>query len=106
MSKFSIDERKQVKNIVANLSITRLENIEIAKEIERQTDKSITTKQIYNIRAQIKKDSYEWYCNLKQGKYEYLLEFRERFNEILWLQEKHYLIIKNNEHDRTYNRHL
>jgi hypothetical protein len=99
MSKFSIDERKQLKNIVANLSITRLADIEIAKEIERQTGKSITTKQIYNIREQIKKDSYEWYMNLKQGKHEYIHEFKERINEIYWLQQKHHEIIKNNEHN-------
>jgi hypothetical protein len=59
MPKFSIDERRQLKNIVANLSITRLADIEIAKEIEKQTGKSITTKQIYNIKELIKNDSYE-----------------------------------------------
>jgi hypothetical protein len=101
MPKFSIDERKQLKNIVANLSITRLADSEIAKEIERQTGKSITTKQIYNVREQIKKDSFEWYRNLQQGKYEYIHEFKERINEILWLQQKHHEIVKNNENKPT-----
>ena len=99
MPKFCYDERLQVKNIVANLSITRLPDIEIAREIERQTGKSISLKQIYNIRQQIKEDSYDWYRNLQQGKYEYLHEFRERINEILWLQSKHHEIIKNNQHN-------
>ena len=99
MSKFCYDERLKVKNIVANLSITRLPDSEIANEIERQTGKSISLKQIYNIRQQIKEDSYIWYRNLQQGKYEYLHEFRERINEILWLQQKHHEIIKNNQHN-------
>ena len=76
-----------------------MSDIEIAKEIERQTGKTITTKQIYNIRQQIKKDSFEWYRNLQQGKYEYLHEFKERINEIVWLQKKHNQIINNNQHN-------
>ena len=93
-----MDERRQL-NIVANLSLTRLSDIKIAKEIERQTGKTITTKPIYNIRQQIKKDSFEWYRNLQQGKYEYLHEFKERINEIVWLQKKHNQIINNNQHN-------
>jgi len=99
MSKFSYDERSQIKNIIANLSITRLSDYEIIKEIERQTSKTITRKQIYNIRQLIKKDSFEWYQTLQKGKYEYLHEFKERINEIIWLQKKHNEIIKNNQHN-------
>ena len=35
--------------------------------------------------------------NLRINQYEYLHEFKERINEILWLQEKHNEIINNNE---------
>ena len=60
-----------------------------AREIERQTGKSISLKQIYNIRQQIKKDSYDWYTESEsKEKYEYLHEFKERINEILWLQSE------------------
>ena len=50
MSKFRYDERLLLKNIVANLSITRLPDSEIVREIERHTGKSISLKQIYNMR--------------------------------------------------------
>ena len=63
MRKLPSDERKFVKNIVANLSITRASDNEIIKVIERQTNKTITRKQIYNIKQSIKKDSYDWYMN-------------------------------------------
>jgi hypothetical protein len=99
MPKFPNDERTFVKNIVAKLSITRASNNEIIKQIERQTGKSITRKQIYNIKQSIKKDSYDWYMNLRSNQYEYLHEFKERINEILWLQQKHNEIIKNNQHN-------
>ena len=98
MSKFRYDERLQIKNIVASLIITRLSDIEIAKEIERQTGKSISLKQIYNIRQQIKKDSYDWYMKLRSNQYEYLHEFKERINEITSLQQIHHEIIKENRH--------
>lgn len=42
MYKFSIDERKQLKSIIANLSIARLPDDEIAVDIERQTAKYIS----------------------------------------------------------------
>jgi len=90
MSKFTYDKRLQVKNIVARLIITRLSDNEIIREIERQTGKAITRQGLHNIKQQIKKDSYEWYRNLRQNKYEYLHEFKERINEVLWLQQKHH----------------
>ena len=82
MPKFPCDDRALVKNIVANLSITKASDNDIINEIQRQTGKSITRKQVYNIKQQIKEDSFDWYRKLQQGKYEYLHEFRERINEI------------------------
>ena len=46
-----------------------------------------------SIRQQIKKESYDWYIRLRESKYEYLHEFKERINEILWFQQKHHEII-------------
>ena len=36
---------------------------------------------------------------MREGEYEYIHEFRERINEILFLQKKHHRIIDNNEHN-------
>ena len=38
---------------------------------------------------------------MREGEYEYIHEFKERINEILWLQRKHHEIIDNNEHNPT-----
>ena len=49
------------------------------------------------IKQQIKRESYHWYKTMREGEYEYIHEFRERINEILYLQKKHHRIIDNNE---------
>jgi hypothetical protein len=51
---------------------------------------------LYYVRQQIKKDSYHWYKAMQQGQFEYIHEFKERIDEILWLQKKHHDIIDNN----------
>lgn len=96
MRKFTHEERSLVKSIVATLSIKRIPESEILKEIERQTNKTITTRFLYYIKEQIKKESSKWYCQLRQGEYEYIHEFKERINEIVDLQKRHYKIIEDN----------
>ena len=97
MSKFTHDQRSLVKNIVANLTIKRIAEEDIIKMIFDQTGKSITRKEIWNIRERIKRDSYHWYKTMREGNYEYIHEFRERVSEIKSLQKKHHEIIDNNE---------
>lgn len=96
MVKFTAAERPLVKSIVATLTIKRLPDSEIIKEIQVQTNKKISRQSITKIRQQIKKDSYKWYQTLRQGHYEYIHEFKERINEIIWLQQKHHEIIQKN----------
>jgi len=99
VSKFTSEERSLVKSIVATLSIKRIPESEIAKEIERQTNKTITRRSLYYVKGQIKKESSKWYSQLREGEYEYIYEFKERVNEIYFLQKKHYEIIDSNEHN-------
>jgi hypothetical protein len=96
VSKYTNEERTLVKPIVANLTIKRISDNEIIKEVFNQTNKTISRSGLYNVRQQIKRDSYKWYQTLRQGEYEYIHEFKERINEIMWLQKKHNEIIKNN----------
>jgi hypothetical protein len=96
VSKYTNGERTLVKSIVANLTIKRIPDNEIFKEVFNQTNKTISRSGLYNVRQQIKRDSYKWYQTLRQGEYEYIHEFKERINEIMWLQKKHNEIIKNN----------
>jgi len=97
MGKFHNSERTLVKNLIATLSINRLTDNEIIQEIEKQTGKTITQRALYDIKQSIKKDSYEWYTKLRSNQYEYLHEFKERINEILWLQKKHNEIINSDK---------
>jgi hypothetical protein len=80
-------------SLVASLTIKRIPESEILKEVYRQTNKTMTKQSLYNIRKRIKKESFRWYSQLREGEYEYIHEFRERINEIIWLQKKHHEII-------------
>lgn len=93
MPKFTNAERELVKNIVAIFTIKRMSDLDINDEISRQTNKTVSKQELWNIRQRIKKDSYYWYKQLREGEYEYIHEFKERINEIFWLQKKHHEII-------------
>lgn len=95
MSKYTGQERSIINNIVATLTIKRIPEPEIIKAIYDQTKKSISRKGLYNVKQQIKKESYHWYKTMREGEYEYIHEFKERIDEILWLQRKHHEIIDN-----------
>ena len=83
MPKYTTAERQFVKSIVANLSLKRIPDNEIIKEVYNQTRKTLSRSGLYNIKQSIKKDSYNWYKTMRQGQYEYIHEFKERINEIL-----------------------
>ena len=68
---------------------------EIIEFIFHQTNQTITRMALYNIRQQIKKESFDWYKSMREGQHEYIHEFKERVNEILTLQQRHYEIVDN-----------
>jgi len=83
VSKFTYDERSLVKNIIATLTIKRIDDNDIIKVITDQTGKSITRKENWNIRERIKRESYHWHKTMREGEFEYIHEVKERINEIL-----------------------
>ena len=93
MGKFTNGERIAVKSIIASLSIKRIPDSEIIKEIYAQTNKTLSRSGLYRVRQSIKKESYHWYKTMREGQYEYIHEFKERINEILSLQKLHHQII-------------
>ena len=97
MPKFLNGERELVKSIVANQTIKRIADSDIIKVIFDQTNKTITDRYLRTIRQQIKRESYHWYKTMREGEYEYVHEFKDRINEILFLQKKHHQIIMRNE---------
>ena len=74
MSKFLNGERELVKSIVANLTIKRISDSEIMKVIFSRTNKTITDRYFRTIRQQIKRESYQWYKAMREGRYEYIRE--------------------------------
>lgn len=93
MSKYTAAERTLVKSIVASLTIKRIPDPDIIKKIFEQTNKTLSRSGLYRVRQSIKKESFKWYSQLRESEYEYIHEFKERINEIMWLQKKHYDII-------------
>lgn len=96
MSKFTCAEKETVKSVIARLSIKRIPEREILKEVQVVTGKTITRRTLYHIKNKIKKDSLYWYQNLQQNRYEYIFQFKERIREIESYMRKHHEIIDNN----------
>ena len=101
MSKFTYAQRALVKSIIASLTIKRIPESEIQNEIYRQTGKTITKTGLFRIKQIIKRESFKWYSQLREGEYEFLHEFKERIDEIIWLQKKHYEIIDSDKEPTT-----
>jgi uncharacterized membrane protein YgaE (UPF0421/DUF939 family) len=101
VGKFTNEERSRVKSIVATLSIKRIPDPEIIKEVYQQTHKTISRVTLFNVRKAIKKESYHWYKTMREGQYQYVHEFKERIDEILWLQRKHHEIIDSTQEPIT-----
>ena len=57
MPKFTASERMRIQNLVCNLSIKRIPDNEIIKEVYEQTKKTISKVTIFHIRKRIKKES-------------------------------------------------
>lgn len=94
--KFTAAERTFVKSLVATLSIKRIPDAEIIKEIETRTQKTMSQRYLTSLKQLIKRDSFHWYKTLRQGEYDFIHEFKERINEIIDLQKRHYNIIEDN----------
>jgi hypothetical protein len=94
--KFTNGERASVKSLISSLTIKRIPEPDIIKAIFDQTGKTISDRYFYTLKEQIEKESYGWYKAMRQSRYTYVHEFKERINEILWLQRKHHEIIDNN----------
>jgi hypothetical protein len=62
----------------------------IIKHVENTMGQTISRMTLLNIKQRLKKESAMWYSQLREGQYEYLHEFKERVDEIIWLQKKHH----------------
>jgi hypothetical protein len=101
--KFTLAERQFVKSIVTSASIKRLTDKEIIEEVQKYfSDKEpVSREYLSKVRRSIKKDAFNWYNNLREGKYDYIHEFKERINEVHWMQKKHCEIVDNPKEPTT-----
>jgi DNA-directed RNA polymerase subunit RPC12/RpoP len=104
MPKYTATERTLVKSIVASLSIKRIHETEIMKEVFNQTNKSLSRSGLYRVKQSIKNDSYEWYTTLMKSDHDYIHQFKERIDEVIWLQRKHHELI--DKFDKLDNPHV
>ena len=88
-----------MKSIVAMLTIKRIPDSDIIKNIFDETNKTISKQALCDIRKRIKRESFKWYRTMREREYEYIHEFKERINEIISLQKKHHHIIDSNEYN-------
>ena len=100
-SKYTVYERHSIESLVAAMTLKRIPDGEIIKEIEKQTNSTFTRFGLYRVKQQIKKESYDWYKTMREGQYEYIHEFKERINEIITLQQRHYEIIDSDKEPTT-----
>ena len=61
VAKFTHAERHIVKSLIAALTIKRIPDKEIIKNIVDETNKTISERTLYKLRQSIKRDSYKWY---------------------------------------------
>jgi len=99
MPKFTAPEREIIKTLVASLSLKRIPDLEILKEVERQTHKSISQRYLTAIKQQIKADTFKWYSQLRESRFDFLYQYKERINEIMDLQKRHYKIVEDNSNN-------
>jgi len=67
VSKFTNAERQLVRSIVANLTIKRIPDPEIIKEVFNQTNKTLSRTGLYYVRQSIKQESYKWYKTMRES---------------------------------------
>jgi len=91
--KFNKSEREYVKDIVNLYSLKRFSTEEIIQGIYEVTKRKVTPVYISQIRKRIKEEAAKWYQSIRDSEFEYIYQFKERIDEILWLQRKHYEIV-------------
>ena len=89
------------KGLSKSLTIKRIPDPAIIKKILEQTNKTLSRSGLYRVRQSTKKESAKWYQHLRESEYEYIHEFKERIDEIMWLQKKNYEIIDSNPNNAS-----
>jgi hypothetical protein len=64
MTKFTSQEKAEIKNIVKNCNVMGLTDNQTLDQIKIKTGKDITFRQLSNIKSEMKRDTLEWINNI------------------------------------------
>ena len=66
-----------IQNMVCNLSIKRIPDNVIIKQVNEHASKTISKVALLNTRKRVKRDFYHGYKKLLEAEYKYVHEFKE-----------------------------
>ena len=82
MSKFTIEERRYLKQLVQEAIVRRFTNNEAIVHIKKEIGKNITVKQVTRIKKDIKNEASSWISSLAKTDYAYFNEYKLRIHEL------------------------
>ena len=81
-------EKQYVRGIIHNLSLQRWTDQEITDYLNTEHKTMLSRSAISHIRTQIEKSAEKWYINLKQSRYKYIANYKERLDSLLSYQRR------------------
>ncbi|CAN5202529.1 hypothetical protein BH18THE2_BH18THE2_29420 [soil metagenome] len=82
LSKFTIEERRYLKQLVQEAIVRRFTNNEVIVHIEKELGKNITIKQVTRIKKNIKNEASSWISSLAKTDHVYFNEYKLRIHEL------------------------
>ena len=87
-TKVAKSQRQYVRGIIHNLSLQRWTSQEISDYLHGEKKIDIARSTVNSIRRQIEKQAEKWYIELRQSRYKYIANYKERIDSLLSYQKK------------------
>jgi hypothetical protein len=87
MTKFTSQEKAEIKNIVEECNVRRLYDRETLEQIKMKTGKDITLRQLDNIRSEIKGEALDWIENIVNNPDNYMDLYRKNIDDLDYLKK-------------------
>ena len=82
MTRFTSQEKTNIKNIVTECNVRRFTDRETLDQIKMKTGKDITSRQLSNIRSKIKGEAVEWIENIASDSLNLMALHRENIDRL------------------------
>ena len=86
-TKFTSQEKAEIKNIVEECNVRRLYDRETLEQIKMKTGKDITLRQLDNIRSEIKGEALDWIENIVNNPDNYMDLYRKNIDDLDYLKK-------------------